>query len=154
MEEKISVTPKELFDKITPELLAGKTVLFTVYGSSMLPAVGGGRDKALAELCDRKKLRRLDVVVVRTDSGRYLMHRITKLTEFGFYLCGDWNEKGDGFFRFDQIIARITEFERKGKHIRLESPFWRVVFGAWVFAKPVRPALKKLCCAVSKTRSE
>lgn len=150
MEDKIKITPEEFFTRILPELQAGKTVVFPVSGSSMLPAVAGGRDFAKAELCEPEKLRRLDVVVVRTDSGRYIMHRITKLTKFGFYMQGDWRTEGDGFFRFDQIVAQITEFRRKGKSINLESNFWRGVFGLWVAAAPIRPAMKKLCGAVSK----
>lgn len=150
MEEKKTITPDEFFRKIRPELEAGKAVLFTVSGSSMLPAVADGRDLAKAELCDLQKLRRLDVVVVRTDSGRYIMHRIIKLTEFGFCTCGDWCEKDDGFFRFDQVVAQITEFRRRGKAINLESVFWRAVFALWVAAAPVRPAMKRLCGAVSK----
>lgn len=150
MEEKTKIAPEEFFPMIAPELRAGKAVLFIVSGQSMLPAAAGGRDLARAELCDPKKLRRLDVVVVRTDSGRYIMHRITKLTDFGFYTCGDWNEHGDGFFHFDQIVAQITEFRRKGKTINLESGFWRGIFALWVAAAPVRPALKKLCTAISE----
>lgn len=150
MDERVIVTPEELFSMMEPELKSGKAVIFRISGNSMLPAVCGGRDLAKAELCDIKKLRRLDVVVVRTDSGRYIMHRITKLTEFGFYTCGDWNERGDGFFRFDQIAAQITEFIRKGKRINLESGFWRFVFGVWVAAESIRPAMKHICGAVSR----
>lgn len=148
--EKEKISPEEFFTKIAPELRAGKAVVFPVSGSSMLPAVAGGRDFAKAELCDTAKLRRLDVVVVRTDSGRYIMHRITKITKFGFYTCGDWRLEGDGFFRFDQVVAQITEFRRKGKSIELQSAFWRGIFRIWVAAAPVRPALKRLCGAVSR----
>ena len=150
MDEKIKIAPEEFFTQISPELRAGKAVVFPISGSSMLPAVAGGRDFAKAELCEPERLRRLDVVVVRTDSGRYIMHRITKLTKFGFYMQGDWRTEGDGFFRFDQIVAQITEFRRKGKAIDLESGFWRFVFGLWVAAAPIRPAMKKLCGAVSR----
>lgn len=150
MDERVIVTPHELFSMMEPELKSGKAVIFRISGSSMLPAVSGGRDLAKAELCDTKKLRRLDVVVVRTDSGKYIMHRITKLTEFGFYTQGDWNEHGDGFFRFDQIVARITEFIRKGKRINLESSFWRFVFGVWTVTEPIRPIMKRLCGAISR----
>lgn len=150
MDEKTKISPEEFFTRIAPELRAGNAVAFPVSGSSMLPAVAGGRDFAKAELCEPERLRRLDVVVVRTDSGRYIMHRITKLTKFGFYTQGDWRTEGDGFFRFDQIVAQITEFRRNGKSIDLESGFWRGVFGLWVAAAPIRPGLKKLCGAVSK----
>ena len=148
--EKEKISPEELFTKIAPELRAGKAVVFRVSGSSMLPAVAGGRDLVKAELCDTAKLRRLDVVVVRTDSDRYIMHRITKITKFGFCTCGDWRLEGDGFFRFDQVVAQITEFRRKGKSIDLQSAFWRGIFGIWVAAAPIRPALKRLCEAVSR----
>ena len=63
---------------------------------------------------------------------------------------GDWRLEGDGFFRFDQVVAQITEFRRKGKSIDLQSAFWRGIFGIWVAAAPIRPALKRLCEAVSR----
>ena len=48
------------------------------------------------------------------------------------------------------IGAQITEFRRRGRVINLESGFWRAVFALWVAAAPVRPAMKRLCGAVSK----
>ena len=117
---------------------SGRQVGLTVAGNSMAPFLVHGRDRVFFEKPDRP-LRRGDIVLYQRANGRYIMHRIWKVKEGSFYIVGDAQTEIEGPVGKEQIFARITKCERKGKIITNGDFWWDFFEKAWIRIVPVRP---------------
>ena len=100
----------------------GREVNMVVWGSSMTPFLGHGRDTIFFAAPERE-LRRGDMVFYQRDTGQFVIHRIWKVKKDGYYIVGDAQTIIEGPIRRDQIFARITKVNRKGKMIS-NGDFW------------------------------
>ena len=95
-------------------------IIYTNVGDSMEPFIKQGRDILIIE---RKSgtLGRYDVPLYKRASGQYVLHRIHKVKEDGYVVCGDnraWRERG---VTDDQILGVLVGVIRDGKEIKRES---------------------------------
>ena len=88
----------------------GKVVSLRIAGSSMSPFLAHGRDYIYFTKPDRE-LRRGDMVFYQRPGGQYVMHRIWKKKEDGYYIVGDAQTEIEGPVRREQIFALIIFFE-------------------------------------------
>ena len=119
----------------------GKTVSIIVAGNSMSPFLIHRRDRVFFEKPDRP-LKKGDIVFYQRDNQRYIMHRIWKVKKDGFYIVGDAQTEIEGPVRRDQIFARITKCERKGKMITSGNIWWEFFEKAWIRMVPLRPLIR------------
>ncbi len=118
----------------------GKEVGMVIWGSSMTPFLIHNRDKIYFAAPDRP-LRRGDMVFYQRASGQYVMHRICKVKQDGYYMVGDAQTQLEGPIGETQIFAGITKVERKGKVLTPGSFWWRFFAGPWLVLRPVRPLI-------------
>lgn len=119
---------------------SGRTVSITISGSSMSPFLIDRRDRVVFEKPSRA-LKRGDIVFYQRESGQYVMHRIWKIKNDGYYLVGDAQTEVEGPIRSDQIFALVTSCERKGKRMK-PGNFWWDFFGKiWIRMVPLRPLI-------------
>jgi hypothetical protein len=110
-----------------------------VSGSSMLPLVRDGDHVLVAH--GFAGVRRGDIVVLRRE-GRLIAHRVLRI--YGGNAGSTFITKGDSVYRLDppssadQVLGRVLAVRRKGRHLRLDTPAWRM-FG-WLIA------VKMLAC--------
>ena len=109
--------------------------------------LGHGRDTIFFSAPDRE-LRRGDMVFYQRDSGQFVMHRIWKVKKDGYYIVGDAQTDIEGPIRRDQIFARITKVNRKGKMISNGDFWWEFFEKVWIRMVPLRPAIVKFYTAV------
>jgi len=121
---------------------AGQSVRYLPFrGVSMLPMLRQGKDAVeLSPLPDR--LKKYDLPVYQYPSGKYVMHRVVKVTQDG-YICN-----GDNLLQMEQIphgwmIAVVTAFTRNGKRIAVTNPGYRLYCRFWCFTRPVRHLIKR-----------
>ena len=121
----------------------GVEVTFPVNGRSMRPFIEGGRDSVV--LVKPGEVKRLDVVLARTDDGRHVVHRVLSVDGGRVTLMGDGNLCGRETCGVDGVLAKVTHVVRPGgKRIPLEMPRMRVAAKLWVALLPFRRILLKL----------
>ena len=125
----------------------GREVNMVVWGSSMTPFLGHGRDTIFFSAPERE-LRRGDMVFYQRDTGQFVMHRIWKVKKDGYYIVGDAQTIIEGPIRWDQIFARITKVNRKGKMISNGDFWWEFFEKVWIRMVPMRPVIVKFYTAV------
>lgn len=118
-------------------LKEGKTVSFTPIGNSMLPLFRDRKDTATVAPCDRFK--RGDVVLYRRPGDRLVLHRLVKVKGDSFWFTGDWQSEVEGPLAGACVLGKMVSFERAGKKHNVSEPFYRFLFGTWLFMRPIRP---------------
>lgn len=118
----------------------GKSVSIIVAGSSMSPFLIHKRDRIFFEKPDRP-LQKGDIVFYQRRNGRYIMHRIWKVKKDGYYIVGDAQIEIEGPVKPEQIFARITRCERKGKMLGPGDFWWEFFEKVWIRIVPFRPLI-------------
>lgn len=111
--------------------------IFTPVGTSMLPLLRQRRDTVLVE--DSFGIfKKNDVVLYKRKSGEYILHRILKIENDSFTMCGDNQtdlEKGIGK---EQILGVMTAFWRGEKMVKTTNPLYRLYTNVWCFSLRLR----------------
>lgn len=119
----------------------GKSVGLLISGNSMSPFLIHQRDQVFFEK-PKRKLKRGDIVFYQRENGQYIMHRIYKKDNIGYYMVGDAQQELEGPITENQIFALITKVRRKGK-IEESGTFWWDFFEkVWIRILPLRPWLR------------
>lgn len=128
---------------VRERLAAGYQVRYLPFrGISMLPMLRQGKDAVeLGPLPE--KLKKYDLPVYQMPSGKYLMHRVVKVTPT-HYIC-----LGDNTLEFEticpeQMIGVVTAFTRNGRRISVRNPFYRLYCRLWRMTLPGRRLYKKI----------
>ena len=131
----------------------GKVVSLRIAGSSMSPFLCHERDWIYFTRPDRA-LRRGDMVFYQRDTGQYVMHRICRVKEDGYYLVGDGQTQVEGPIRRDQIFGLIYCVRRKGRKIQPGDFWWEFFAHVWTVFRPVRPVLTRCYSLFSRLRRQ
>lgn len=144
------ISGKDLFPLIKEQLALGKTVCFTVSGTSMMPLLINNRDQVELIAANKKELKRGDIILFQPFTGKYVLHRITKIRPDGYITTGDGNLHRDGFVSSSSVIGKVVTIHRKGKKINCNAFQWRVIFWFWMQLFPVRKWIFILLHRMSK----
>ena len=96
----------------------GKEVRMVISGSSMAPFLIHGRDSIFFRTPERE-LRKGDIVFYERPGGQFVVHRICGVHGESYDLIGDGQTEIEHNVRREQIFARVTQVERKGKRLAL-----------------------------------
>ena len=105
-------------NKLTFEdVLAEKgELIYSHVGYSMYPLIKGERDLMVIKPVT-VPLRRLDIPLYKRDNGKYIVHRIIKVADDGYVLCGDNCLDKEYGITDKHIIGVMTTVVRDGKAI-------------------------------------
>lgn len=78
----------EKYTTFEEELNRSGYLIHTNKGTSMMPLLRENRDLMHIRK-PQGRLKKYDVPLYKTDDGRYVLHRILKVTENGYVICGD-----------------------------------------------------------------
>ena len=95
-------------------------IIYTNVGDSMLPFIKQGRDVLIIERAS-SALKKYDVPLYKRDSGQYVLHRIHKVRQDGYVLCGDNRAFRESGVKDGQIIGVLTGIIRGDKKIMRDS---------------------------------
>ena len=124
----------------------GRTVRVEICGGSMLPFLAPHRDAALIKKPDRP-LRCGDIVFCRIPSARgerYILHRISRITDDGFYMIGDAQNVCEGPFPESCVFGVAVSVVRRGKTVTPERLVWKFYSGPWLRHAALRRAALRL----------
>lgn len=138
------VSTHDLFPIIEELLACNKQAIFTISGYSMLPFMGSQRDQVLLSKRDFENLKKGEIILFQLDCGKYILHRIYKVTNEGYLTMGDGNLHYDGVIRPDQIIGVVEKIYRKNKEIECKSLWFRITSKMWMILLPIRKYILKL----------
>ena len=94
----------------------------------MWPFLCHGRDQVVVEACRPDEIRKVDIVLLHTYLGNYLVHRVTGIKEDRFETTGDGNCFRDGYFPFSCLRARVTRLAVSYTHLRAAFLYERIGF--------------------------
>lgn len=102
------------------QVLAEKgTLIYTNVGDSMYPLIKP-RDLLVIKKA-HLPLKRLDIPLYKRDSGQYVLHRIVKIKNGEYYICGDNRVGYETGITDRHIIGVLTEIIRDGETISVYS---------------------------------
>ena len=133
------MSSEEYFNLLKEQVSLGKEVSMIITGNSMSPFLEHGKDTIYFKKPERK-LRRGDMVFFQRDDGKYVMHRILKITKDGFFFIGDNQTEPEGPLSEAHIFALISKVKRKGRLIDSKNFWWFFFAHIWLHMIPLRPA--------------
>lgn len=112
-------------------------LIYTNVGDSMNPLIRQGRDVLIIQKSDGR-LKKYDVPLYQRDSGQYVMHRILKVRENDYVICGDNRYHKETGITDRHIIGVLTGIIRNGREISVTDRRYRLYVHLWCDFFPVR----------------
>ncbi len=100
-------------------------------GVSMWPMIRNGKDSVLIEPV-HGRLEKYDIPLYKDRLDRYVIHRIIKVTEDGYVICGDGLHEREYDITDRNIIGVVKGFYRKEKFISCDSKAYMAYVKFWV----------------------
>ncbi len=125
-------------------------LIYTNVGNSMWPLIRVGRDLLVIEK-KTGRLQKYDVPLYRRDSGQYVLHRVLRVRENDYVICGDncWSREYGITDR--QVLGVLTKIIRDGKELPLTGfryqayvHLWCDLFYLRAFLLKVRYVIKRI----------
>lgn len=139
------INNEELFGKVLELLREGRQVTIPVKGSSMLPFIREGKDLVVLEGLGKgeeaglnHEIRRGDIVLFRY-SGKYIMHRVLRVSGDVAFIQGDGVLKYKEKCGLEHIYGRVVKILRNGvKEVDPSSCAQRFFWNLWLLISPLR----------------
>ena len=119
------------------EIKKSGKIIYTNVGDSMAPFIRQGRDVLIISKVNGK-LKRYDVPLYKRDSGQYVLHRILKVRENDYVICGDNRCSREYGITDRHIIGVLTGIIRDGREIPVTDLKYRIYVHLWCDFFPVR----------------
>jgi hypothetical protein len=132
----INIPNEVLLPEVTSLLNEGYSVTLKTKGNSMLPFIVSDRDSVV--FIQAKKIKKGDIVLAKTTSDDFVVHRVIKLKNEYAILMGDGNIRGNEQCHIDDIAGKAITIIRNNKYINTASKEekWKVYL--WLFLRPIR----------------
>lgn len=105
-------------------------IIYTNVGDSMMPFIKQGRDVLVISRAEGR-LKRYDVPLYKRDSGQYVLHRILKVRENDYIICGDNRCNREYGITDKHIIGVLTGIIRDGREIPVTDRKYRIYVHLW-----------------------
>mgnify|MGYP003299314057 CR=1 FL=1 len=121
------MTDKTSFEE---ELSARGVIIYTNKGKSMMPLLREGRDVMIIKRPEGR-LKRYDVPLYKRPDGSYVLHRVLKVLEGGYVMCGDHCTKREYGITDEHVIGVLVGVIRDGKTVSTEDFGYRLYTHLW-----------------------
>ena len=125
------------------EIERTRKLVYTNVGDSMMPLIKQGRDLLIIEKPDGR-LKRYDIPLYKRDSGQYVLHRVLKVRENDYVICGDNRYCKEYGITDRHIIGVLTSVVRDGKELDFGSFGYRLYVFLWCGLFPVRAFILRI----------
>ena len=120
------------------EILAKEgRLIYSNVGDSMLPLIRQNRDLVVIER-PAGRLRKFDVPLYRRDSGQYVLHRVLKVRENDYVLCGDNRCSRETGITDRHVLGVLTAVIRDRKELSVNDWRYRLYVRLWCGLFPLR----------------
>lgn len=138
-----SVDTTQLMETYRELLQSVDTLPLLVSGNSMAPFLVDGRDTVYLTRLDRP-LKVGDIVLYKRTNGDYILHRICKAEGAAYCMIGDAHTVPEWGISREQIFARVSWVQRKGKQQKPGCFWWFFFEKVWIRIIPLRPTLQRV----------
>ena len=145
----VNINTNEYVSNLKELVEDGNEVVITVAGWSMTPFLRHQRERVLLKKIS-SSLKVDDIVFYQRKSGQFVLHRIYKVKSDGYYMMGDRQLTLEGPIDVGAIFAIVTEVERNGRWIPVESFGWKLFSYLWRILYPLRKFAYRARKAVRK----
>ena len=135
------------------QLAKNGKLIYTNQGDSMLPLIKQDRDLLIIEPV-HGRLKKYDVPLYRRDSGQYVLHRILKVREDDYVICGDNRWVREYGIQDRHIIGVLTAVVRNGKEIAVTDWKYRLYVHLWCDLFPIRAFIVHVINKLGRYRKE
>jgi len=123
----------------------GKTVTLDAKGRSMIPLLRDGVDRVILAKCEAPtSLKKRALPLYCREDGKYVLHRIVKVSDSGYVMCGDGQWVTEEGIRPEQIRAIAVGFIRNGNHISTHNFSYKLYSFLWCAVLPLRRVFLKI----------
>ena len=112
-------------------------LIYTCVGDSMRPLI---RDESDLLVIERPsgRLKKYDVPLYRRDSGQYVLHRVLKVREKDYVICGDNRWQKETGITDRNIIGVLKAIVRDGKELSVTEMRYKLYVHIWCGMFPLR----------------
>ena len=131
------------FSTYEEELIKNGRIIHTNVGTSMMPLLRQNRDVMIIER-PNGRLKKYDVPLYKDKAGRYILHRVLKVRENDYIICGDHCTRREYGITDEQIIGVLTGVIRDGKTIKMTDFSYKLYYHLWCDFFYIRVAIIKI----------
>ena len=129
----------------------GREVVLNITGSSMSPFLIHQRDAVmLGKMMTQPQ--RGDIVLFQREDGSYVVHRVRKVSDEGYYMIGDGQTETEGPVPRERLRAIVTKVRRKAQWFGRNDLKWRFFASVWLEIIPLRKFLVKAWWMIERIR--
>lgn len=139
---------KSSFEQVLNE---NGVLVYTNVGDSMLPFIRQNRDLLIIKK-HQGRLKKYDVPLYKRDSGQYVLHRVLKVRQNDYVLCGDNRCNKEYGISDKHIIGVLTAVKRNGRTISVTDIKYRLYVHLWCDFFPIRAAIIRLRTLIKKIK--
>lgn len=118
-------------------------LIYTCIGDSMYPLIRQSRDLLVIEKTNGR-LKKYAVPLYKRDNGQYVLHRIIKVRNGDYVICGDNRYCKEYGITDRHIIGVLTAVVRNGKEISMTDWRYLLYVHLWCDFFPIRAFLLKV----------
>ncbi|MBO5319245.1 MAG: S24/S26 family peptidase [Ruminococcus sp.] len=118
-------------------------LIYTCIGDSMYPLIRQSRDLLVIEK-PNGRLKKYAVPLYKRDNGQYVLHRIIKVRNGDYVICGDNRYCKEYGITDRHIIGVLTAVVRNGKEISMTDWRYLLYVHLWCDFFPIRAFLLKV----------
>ncbi len=112
-------------------------LVYSNVGNSMWPLIRQGRDLMVIQR-PSGRLKKYDAPLYRRDNGQYVLHRVLKVREKDYVICGDNCVRPETGITDRQILGVLTAVVRDGKELPVTDWRCRLYVLLWCGLFPLR----------------
>ncbi len=105
-------------------------IIYKNVGDSMKPLICEGKDLLVIKKAEGR-LKKYDIPLYKRDNGQYVLHRILKVQDNDYVICGDNRWMREYGITDRHIIGVLTAIIRNGKEISVDSLSCRIYAHIW-----------------------
>lgn len=117
-------------------------LVYTNVGDSMRPLIRQDRDLLIIEK-PNGRLKKHDVPLYKRDSGQYVLHRVLKVRDSDYAICGDNRYSKEYGITDRHIVGVLTAVVRNGKEVPITDWRYRLYVHLWCDFFPLRAFIIK-----------
>ena len=125
----------------------------TSKGVSMRPLIREGKDILVIKK-PAGRLKKYDIPLYKRDSGEYVLHRILKVREKDYVICGDNRWTKEYGISDRHIIGVLSAVVRNGREVPVTDWRYRLYVHLWCDCFPVRAFLVHVKCKLKRMKQQ
>ncbi len=115
----------------------------TPHGDSMWPLLHNKKDSIHVVSVDGR-LKKHDVALYIRSNGQYVLHRVMKVCEDSYVMCGDSQFVLEPGIKDSQVIGRLDGFYRGNKYHTVRDRSYKIYVKLWCISPRLRKLLMKI----------